>query len=160
MLRIEIDMFSGRPNPVWIITDLETTRELLGAVGGARGVVARPGAGFSGLGYREVRVSIISDDEPRPRGVPRQFALASTAAADLEASGALARGLIESMTRYADVQLVQHALTPLDTRLRDVILERLARFLRRPPKVRIPRPPKRIHPLRTTIADAKCETCR
>jgi hypothetical protein len=160
MLRIEIDMFSGRPNPVWIITDLETTRELLGAVSETPGVAARPGAGFTGLGYREVRVSILSDDEPRPRRVPRHFALASTAAADLEASGALARGLIESMTRYADVQLVQHVLTPLDGKLRDVILERLTRFLKRPPKVRIPRPPKRTNPLRTTIADGKCEKCR
>lgn len=160
MLQIEIDMFSGRPNPVWIVTDEESTKELLGAVSGNREVAARPGVGFSGLGYREVRVSIISDDEPRPRGVPRHFALASTAVADLEASGSLARRLIENMTRYADVQLVPHALTPLDAGLRDLILERLTRFLERPPKVRIPRPLKRKNPLRTTIPDEKCEKCQ
>ena len=32
MLRIEIDMFSGRPNPVWIITDKAQTDRFLAAV--------------------------------------------------------------------------------------------------------------------------------
>jgi hypothetical protein len=63
------------------------------------------------------------------------------------------------MTRYSDVKLVSHELTPLDARLRDLILERLTRFIERPPKVRWPRPPGR-NPLRTTIADEKCEKCQ
>lgn len=159
MLRIEVDLFSGRPNPVWIITDTETTRELIEAVSETKGVAARPGSGFLGLGFREVKVSILPDDEPRPRGVAREFALASTAAGDIKRSGALAERLIKSMTRYADVQLVEHAATPLTTELRDLILERLSRYLKRPPKLRIPRPPRPSNPLRTTVRDEKCEKC-
>jgi hypothetical protein len=159
MLRIEVDLFSGRPNPVWIITDTETTKELIEAVSETKGVAARPGSGFLGLGFREVKVSILPDDEPRPRGVAREFALASTAAGDLKRSGALAEKLIESMTRYADVQLIEHAATPLTAELRDLILERLSRYLKRPPKVRIPRPPRPSNPLRTTVRDERCEKC-
>ena len=29
MLRIKVDIFSGRPNPVWIITDRAETERLL-----------------------------------------------------------------------------------------------------------------------------------
>jgi hypothetical protein len=159
MLRIEVDLFSGRPNPVWIITDTETTRELIEAVSETKGVAARPGSGFLGLGFREVKVSLLPDDEPRPRGVAREFALASTAAGDIKRSGALAERLIKSMTRYADVQLIEHAATPLTAELRDLILERLSRYLKRPPKLRIPRPPRPSNPLRTTVRDEKCEKC-
>ena len=159
MLRIEVDLFSGRPNPVWIITDTETTKELIGAVSETKGVAARPGSGFLGLGFREVKVSILPDDEPRPRGVAREFALASTAAGDIKRSGALAEKLIKNMTRYADVQLLEHAMTPLTAELRDLILERLSRYLKRPPKSRIPRPPGRSNPLRTTVRDERCEKC-
>ena len=56
MLRIEIDVFSGRPNPVWLLTDEAETKRLIGAIAEAKGVLAKPGAGFTGLGLREVRV--------------------------------------------------------------------------------------------------------
>ena len=91
MLRIEIEMFSGRPNPVWIITDEAETKRFLAAVAEAEGATAKQGAGFTGLGFREVRVDLIGDDEPRQKRVPKQFALASTASKDLKASGAIAQ---------------------------------------------------------------------
>src|SRR2546422_5787315 len=40
----------------WIITDADEVKELLGAVSESRGAVAKPGAGFTGLGYREVQL--------------------------------------------------------------------------------------------------------
>jgi hypothetical protein len=161
MLRIEVDMFSGRPNPVWIVTEADVTKEFLGAVGRTEGTAAKQGAGFTGLGFREVRVDLIGDDEPRRRGVTKQFALASTAAADLKSSGALARRLIEAMPLRSEVQLVQHAITPLTPELRDLILERLVRFLAHPPRPRPPKPwPNPPNPLITTVNDTKCEKCQ
>lgn len=159
MLRVEIDLFSGRPNPVWIITDTAETDRFLGAVAEAQGAVAKQGAGFTGLGFREVRVDLISDDEPRKRRVPAQFALASTAAKDLKASGALARQLIQSMPIRSNIQLLEHAITPLNAKLRDGILERLAKYLGDPPRVRRPKPSPPSSPLRTTIKDDKCTKC-
>src|SRR5262245_54458652 len=159
MLRIEVAIMSGRPNPEWIVTDADQVNELLGEVAGARGAVAKIDAGHSGLGFRELRVSVIEDDPKRRRGVPAAFALASTAAEDLESSGALARRLVEQMTRYAEVRLVAHEITPLTAELRDGVLERLERYLADPPRWPRPKPPPRGNPLRTTIKDERCTQC-
>lgn len=128
MLRIEVDIFSGRPNPVWIVTDGTETKRLLSALAEAEGITAKPGAGFMGLGFREVRVSLLADDEPRQRRVPKLFALASTASKDIKASGAIALRLIEGMPIPSQVQLIEHAVTPLTAELRDGIIERLKRY--------------------------------
>src|SRR5687768_10536739 len=108
MLKVEIDLFSGRPNPVWIVTDGAETERFLGAVAEARGAIAKQGAGFTGLGFREVRVDLLGDDDPLYKRVPRQFALASTAVADLDASGTLARRLIEAIPLDSPPHVVSH----------------------------------------------------
>lgn len=159
MLRIEVDVMSGRPNPEWILTDADQVNELLGAVASAPGAAAKVDAGYTGLGFRELRVSMIEDDPKRRRGVPAKFALASTAAEDLESSGALARRVVEQMTRYAEVRLVAHEITPLTQELRDGVLERLERYLADPPRWPRPKPPPRGNPLRTTIKDDRCKKC-
>lgn len=155
MLRIEVDAFSGRPNPVWMITDADATRELLDAVAEAKGAATKVGAGYAGLGYREVRVSLVGDDGPPRRGVAREFALGSSAAGDMAASGRLARRVIEDMTRHADIRMLQHEVTPLSGELRDMLLEQLERFLAKPPRW-IPWPPPPPNPLIRTTKDKKC----
>lgn len=159
MLKVEVDIFSGRPNPVWMVTDSDEVKSLLGVVGESGDAVAKPGAGFAGLGYREVRLSLISDDEPRPRGVPGVFAVGSTAAANLAASGKLAQRVLEGMVRRRDVRLVQHELTPLNKSLYEFVVTQMTRLLAKPPKLapEPPRPPS--NPLRTTVVDVKCKKC-
>ncbi len=158
MLRIQVDMFSGRPNPEWIITDADVTEEILGSVGAARGVAAKPGTGYLGLGFREIRVTRLSDDPFRRRGVAREFALASAAAEDFSASGELAFRVLKTMPRSDKIQLVSHTLTPLTSELRDLIYERLKCYLvERPPITILEWPP--YNPLRTTIKDERCGQC-
>jgi hypothetical protein len=160
MLRIEIDIFSGRANPVWILTDARATAELLAEVQETKRAIAKPGAGFTGLGFREIRVELLADDEARLRGLPKTFAIGSTAAADFKATGALARRIVEGMPLRSEVVLQQHALTPLSGELRDGVLSRLERYLAkrwRPRRPKRPPPPK--NPLRTTIHDEKCDRC-
>lgn len=70
MLKIGVDLFSGRPNPEWIITDAETTDSLLDAVARTPEVAAAPGTGYQGLGFREVLVSYLADD-PERKARPR-----------------------------------------------------------------------------------------
>ncbi len=157
MLKVEVDIFSGRPNPVWIITDGDEAKELLGAVAESRDAVAKPGTGFGGLGFREIRLSLIGDDEPRQRNLAREFAVGSTAAGDVKTSIALARRVLDGMLRHRDVRLVQHELTPLDKSIHQFILEQLER-LDRSPKPQPPPSPSS-SPLRTTVHDAKCDKC-
>jgi hypothetical protein len=160
MLKIEVDIFSGRPNPVWIVTDGTETKRLLDAVAEAKGVTAKPGAGFTGLGFREMQISLLADDEPRQRGVPKLFSLASTASADLKTSGELALRLIEAMPLSSEIQLVEHVLTPLTAELRDFLIGRLTKYLSDPPYPRPPKPLRPYNPLRTTIPDEKCTDCQ
>jgi hypothetical protein len=160
LLRIEIDLFSGRPNPVWLITDTETVNKLLSQVAERPKAAAKPGAGFNGLGYREVQIELLGDDEPTRQRVPKKFSLGSTAAGDPTATHALARSFIESMPARSEVKLLEHQLTPLDRKLRDLALERLDRFFKDPPQPGPPPPPPPSNPLRTTIDDTKCTKCQ
>src|SRR5512146_409836 len=106
MLQVEVDLFSGRPNPQWIITDADATRELLETVSRTPGVAAKPGTGYQGLGFREVVVSQLSDDPKLRTRAPRMFALGSAASEDFAASAELARGLVRTMGRSRDVRLL------------------------------------------------------
>ena len=159
MLRIQADIFSGRPNPEWIITETDTVEDLIGSVAQATGVTARPQTGYLGLGFREIRVTQLGDDPVRRSGVPRDFALASAACENLDASAEVARQVIDTMLHREDVRLVAHQLTPLTVELRDFILERLEVYLRyRPPITIFKWPP--YNPARTTISDEKCGNCQ
>lgn len=159
MLRVEVDIFSGRPNPAWIITDADEAKELLGAVGESRGAAAKPGTGFTGLGYREVRLTLIGDDEPRRKGVTGDFALGSTAATNRKATRDLALRVVDGMLRHREARLVQHELTPLNGPLQEFVREQLENLFKKAPR-RPPRPPKPpSSPLRTTVPDAKCSKC-
>ncbi|MEV0413360.1 hypothetical protein AB0I68_21795 [Streptomyces sp. NPDC050448] len=161
MLRVDVDIFSGRPNPAWIITDEDAARELLSTVSEAQNeVVGLKGQGYDGLGYREVVVSSIGDDDGTwPDHLPRSFALGTINARDLTQSGELARRIVEDMTRYAGIHLLEHASTPIDAHLRDVVLEQLERFLHDPPDWFRPPLEPRPNPLRTTVRDQRCEHC-
>lgn len=157
MLKITVDIFSGRPNPTWIVTDEQVARDLLGRVAENPGVAATVCAGYDGLGLREVRVSRLGDD-PVEQPLPAEFALASTAAENLRLSGALARELIEQADRYREVHLPDHDLTPLEPALIDLALSELERFLADPPTAKRP-PLRRGNPLITTTHDARCDRC-
>jgi hypothetical protein len=161
VLKIEVDLFSGRPNPEWIITDTETSDSLLDAVAHNPEVAAVPGTGYQGLGFREVLVSYLADDpgrKARPR-VPRQFALGSTASRNFEASTELALTVVNTIGRSREVQLVSHTLTPLTADLWDLIVDRIriASRVKRDPSV-FPVAPH--NPRISTVADPRCETCR
>ncbi len=161
MLRVEVDLFSGRPNPEWILTDSSTIDSLLDAVASAEGVASTPGTGYQGLGFREVVVRRLADDPDRkgPDRVPEQFALGSTASARYEASIGLALTVVETMMRAREVRLVAHGLTPLTDRLLDLVVERIriASRLKLDPS-RFVFPPS--NPSISTTRDARCESCQ
>jgi len=160
MLRVTADIFSGRPNPTWIVTAQDAEDALLKSVTDSPTLFGAPGAGFDGLGFREVRVQRLDDDLDRPTRVPDEFALATIAATDLPASGRLAQSLVQAMLTSADIRLPAHQETPLTPEIRDIVLEQLQRFLDKPPRSPKPPPAPRGNPLRTTVNDSRCQTCQ
>lgn len=160
MLQITAELFSGRPNPTWIITDEDAAREVIGAAGESAELTGAPGAGYDGLGWRELVVTSLDDDEDRwPEGLSRTFALGTLAARDLRGSGELAQRIVTDMTRYADIIRPEHDLTPIDGEMRDLTLSWLDRFLREPPEWVRPDILPPLNPLRTTVRDRRCEQC-
>ncbi|MFG2668396.1 hypothetical protein ACGFY6_29690 [Streptomyces sp. NPDC048387] len=96
-MRITIEMFSGRPNPSWEITDLDRLqqlRERLTRKPEARGAV---GSGYTGLGFNGVRVDCTESDVPG--GLPSSFELAGGGAKDPVASSELAQALVDTIPR-------------------------------------------------------------
>ncbi|MFE2165449.1 hypothetical protein ACFXB3_10320 [Streptomyces sp. NPDC059447] len=94
-VRITIDMSSGRPNPWWEMGDLDRfqqVRELLARKPQARGAV---GSGYTGLGFRGVRVDCTGSDTPL--GLPASFELAGGGAPDPVASAELAQALVDTI---------------------------------------------------------------
>ncbi|MBH1935244.1 hypothetical protein I5Q34_13330 [Streptomyces sp. AV19] len=160
MLRIDVSIFSGRPDPSWIISDEGAVRALLSDAADAAGeAVGIPGAGYDGLGYREVVVSAVSDDEPWPDALPRSFALGTLGARDVGRSAELARRVVADMTRHTGTQLAAHERTPLGDELRDLVLGEIDGFAAEPP-ARPPAPALAAYPRGATAEEsAPAATC-
>lgn len=94
-LRITVDVFSGRPNPSWEITDPEQLHDLMRLFVGNRAALAEPFSGYTGLGYRGVRVEITGDTESL--GLPSVFEVAGGGAQDPFAGAEIATQLLETM---------------------------------------------------------------
>ena len=161
MLRVEVDIFSGRPNPTWIVTNPTITRRVLTAVRQDRTIASKPGTGFQGLGFRGVLVQILGDDDDAAikARLPEEFVLGNGRPAARKKSAGVVTALIEDMNNWAHVVLPEHSLTPVDKEMRDLILPDVNEALRKPPG-----PPTRqgpsASPIRQTIRDAQCRTCQ
>ncbi|MEV6776157.1 hypothetical protein [Streptomyces syringium] len=135
MLRVDVDIFSGRPNPAWVVSDEDAAGALLEEIAAvADEAVGLSGAGYGGLGYREVVISSMSDDESWPDSLPRTFTLGTIGAPDPRRSAELARRIVADMPRYRAFKLPGHAETPLDDTTRDLVLEQMDRFFQDPPE--------------------------
>jgi len=62
MLQVTADVFSGRPNPAWLITDDKEVRAVLGEMSRSRDLLADAPPAEAGLGLRGVIVEPLSDD--------------------------------------------------------------------------------------------------
>ena len=63
MLRVEVDIFSGRPNPTWIVTSDTVTNRIIAALKSYRSFTAGPENRFQGLGFRGVEVQVVGASE-------------------------------------------------------------------------------------------------
>jgi hypothetical protein len=69
-MRVTLDIFSGRPNPSWVL-DSANARRVAGRFSATAGEAV--GGGVSILGYRGFVISAEADDEPSSLGLPHTF---------------------------------------------------------------------------------------
>ena len=160
MFRATVDLFSGRPNPSWIVTEEATTTGLLNSLRERPDVYTERAPGFGGLGYRGVTVEFFGDDHGVDSPVPDHVILADGAPGrDLRYEADIVRPLIEAMTEHARVRLPDHTLTPIDAATRETALRWFEQFVREPPDV-IAAQFRPAPPTRQTIADRRCDACQ
>jgi hypothetical protein len=72
MLRVTVDVFSGRPNPQWTVP-YEEARNLLRTIMDAPDVVDHTDPATLGLGFRGLKIDLVSDDLHRELRAPVSF---------------------------------------------------------------------------------------
>jgi hypothetical protein len=155
MLRVTVDIFSGRPNPTWIITDDNEVNWIRKGIAERRGAISKAGQGFQGLGYRGIHISLLGDDDEELK-LPAEFVIANDATRSSRQLHDIARRIIEGMTKHAKIRLPVHDETPLDKTIQKFALESFAVFDKakfREWKLDI----VATRGVRVTVRDPKCE---
>ncbi len=115
MLRIEFDIFSGRPNPSWVLEG-DAARAVLDRISDLPALAA-DAAPLPRLGFRGIKLRL-AEPLARERDLPTKFRIASGPEAD-ERSVALALALVDELVR--------------DEELRQLIRADIARFAEEAP---------------------------
>lgn len=139
MLQITTDVFSGRPNPSWIVDEKEA-RDIFKEITANREVIAEVGSGYQGLGYRGVFLEPLADDLREEFDLPPSFMIANGASRDEPGGLEIAKRLVEDMPKYPARDEAAAALTPLDEEMQELLLDQMAAF----PKVISEMPPKTV----------------
>lgn len=105
MLQVTADVFSGRPNPVWTVTDEAEARAVLKDIARSRDLISDAAPETAGLGFRGVIVAPLSDDLAQDFDIPASTYIA------LGAGGVAAAGS-EIVDRL--ISLIPKAELPAD----------------------------------------------
>ena len=74
MLKITVDVFSGRPNPTWIMDD-KRGDELLKKLSRKNQIISKSDKGYNGLGFRGIKLELLGD-EASSNKLPSTFKIA------------------------------------------------------------------------------------
>jgi hypothetical protein len=127
MLKVTIDLFSGRPNPTWIIGGARGN-EILDYISKERQIICKNDSGYQGLGYRGIQIETFSDEDYVK--IPSSFTIANGTLQDQRKSIEIAGMLIEEMTKYGEIQLYEHTITPISSEIRKIAMEGLSYYER------------------------------
>lgn len=133
MLKVTVDVFSGRPNPSWIIDGAEAKR-ILKKLATNRRAIDTEDAGFKGLGFRGINLELLTEEASMEYDLPRTFVIANGATAYETRGFEIAEQLISRMNAHSKTYLTDERLTPLDKRFQEHLLERMRRIVSVIPK--------------------------
>jgi hypothetical protein len=125
MIEVTVDVFSGRPNPSWIIDNETEAREILKELALNRAVVADIHTGFQGLGFRGVVIEMLADDITARYDLPSFFRIAGGATGHEAKAAEIAERLINGMVSYPSRSPFTDAPVPFDAALQTVLLDEL-----------------------------------
>jgi hypothetical protein len=94
-------MFSGQPNPSWVIDDTEA-KSFLDELSSNRKVISELGKGRQGLGYRGVQIDLLAGHLQDELELPMRFMIADGASKDESKGRKIARSLVGRFADYAE----------------------------------------------------------
>jgi hypothetical protein len=97
MIKVTADIFSGRPNPEWLVTGKEAEAALR-SLSGKRSATAALDSGFQGLGNRGLIVEMLDEHTHSDFGLPATFRLAGGGSADESHARETAERLVAALT--------------------------------------------------------------
>ncbi len=124
MLRVTIDVFSGRPNPSYLLDENEA-KEVLKEIANNRAVVANTESGYQGLGYRGILVELLTDDTVEQYSLPAVFKIANGASLYESKGLEIAERLITGMSRVTAVSSFMETPQLLEEDLQRQLLDHL-----------------------------------
>lgn len=127
MLKVTLDVFSGRPNPSWILAETEA-QEILKEINNNRAMVAEVNSGYQGLGYRGITLEILSDDATETANLPNLFQIANGASLYESKGLELAERLISGMSNDELRVSALGSFSDFDETLRRQLLDHLGTF--------------------------------
>ena len=98
MIKVTADIFSGRPNPEWVVSGAEA-EAVLRSLSEKRAAAAALDSGFQGLGSRGLIVEILDDHMHAQYGVPHTFRLAGGGSPEESHAREAAERLIAALTK-------------------------------------------------------------
>lgn len=101
MVVISVDIFSGRPNPIWIL-EQKDAREILKRIASKPDIISRVDrnqVGYEGLGYRGIYVGLLSDDMTFEYDLPHHFMILNGAASQDSKDQEIAMQLIDTLAK-------------------------------------------------------------
>ena len=103
MIKVTADIFSGRPNPEWVVAGKEA-EAALSALSQRNTMAAAFDSGFQGLGNRGLIVELLDDHSDAAHALPSRFRLAGGGSADESHAREVAERLIAAMTSTGAAQ--------------------------------------------------------
>ncbi len=124
MLRATIDIFSGRPNPSFIVTGQDAD-ELLKEIARNRGALTDRDAGYTGLGYRGVVIEPLSDELATALSLPTEFKVGGGDSVNDSKSFELAERIIRSMRKFSSSSPFTDKPVDFDEELEKFVLNQI-----------------------------------
>jgi hypothetical protein len=161
MIKVTVDLFSGRPNPAWIIND-KRGDELLKKIAKNPRIMSKPDSGYDGLGFRGITIELLGDEKEGK--MPSVFTIANGISKDQQTSIQVAREIVDQMPAYEKFNMDVHKLTPLNKEMQKIImggidsyekdLEKIRKYIKIKPVV------KKSSAIRVTVNDSDCKGCK
>jgi hypothetical protein len=130
MLQITADMFSGRPNPTWIVADEQEARSVLKELADRRSLLAETAPADLGLGFRGLEVEILNDELAQDTGLPNRSYIAKRAQGAPATMGALVERLVGLISRAGPALPSTEGTLAADESLTSFIAQQFAQVSR------------------------------